>query len=68
MLGNTEKGYAITVSNFIITEWAPTKEECLEKLETEYYNITANMVAVMQVIDREIDKQKNNKKHDLKTE
>lgn len=69
LLGNEEKGFAITLANFIITEWAETEEKALEKLETEKYLIIANLIAAMQIIDKSMENEKkDNEKHNLKIE
>jgi len=47
LVGNTETGYAITMGKYRLTKWTKTKEEALNKLETESWNIIANMIVVI---------------------
>lgn len=47
LVGSDELGYALTVGAYRVTEAAPTKEEALQKLETEKYNIMANITCII---------------------
>lgn len=59
MVGNEFNGYFIGLKNYKITDTYDTKEEALERLEAEKWEVIARIITIMYaVIKEEEDKQK----------
>lgn len=56
--GNEETGYAVSTGNFRLSTIVPTKQEALELLTTDNWNIIANLVATMIAIHEEVTRPK----------
>nr|WAE43641.1 MAG: hypothetical protein [Microviridae sp.] len=54
LVGSDEKGYALAMGKYRMTELAPTKEELLNKLLRADWDLTANMIMAIYDMKDEI--------------
>lgn len=66
LVGNEEHGYIITMGKFKLTQNKPTKEEAMNLLTTDYWNIILRMVtslheSIMIEIGKQLMEEQGNK-------
>lgn len=68
VVGNEENGWIITIGRFKLTNNKPTKEEALQELELNPWDITVRLIttlheAIMVKIGEELTNNNNNQNH-----
>lgn len=55
LVGSEEKGYALTIREYMLTEFKPTKLEALQNMENNMWILTANLIGAILEIEKSLE-------------